>query len=71
MTQAQWRVYHCVVSYLDMHGYPPTVREVQAILGYGSTATPQHHIKALVAQGYLQGTGRRLRVGEREPITYH
>jgi repressor LexA len=61
MTEAQEKVYDCVVEYIDDNGYAPTVRQIGEILGYSSTATVQQHLKALVEKGYLSGAGRTLR----------
>ena len=60
MTEAQRKVYDCVVEYIDDNGYAPTVRQIGEILGYSSTATVQQHLKALVDKGYLRGAGRTL-----------
>ena len=65
MSDPQQKVFDVIAQYIADHGYPPTVREVQATLGYGSTATVQVHIEALRAKGYLAGAGRTLRLGFR------
>lgn len=65
VTEAQRRVFEVVAAFLHEHGYAPTVREVTDELGYGSTSTTHFHLKALVTQGYLAGSGRSLRLGWR------
>lgn len=63
MTESEQRVYAWVAQYLADHGWPPTVREIQAGLHYGSPSTVQVHLGTLRAEGYLSGAGRRLRLG--------
>jgi repressor LexA len=65
MTDAQRRVLDYVLAFMADKGYAPTVRQIGADLGYTSSATSQAHLKALVEQGYLRGTGRTLRPGDR------
>jgi repressor LexA len=68
MTPAQRRVYDYVLAFLADKGYAPTVRQIGDDLGYSSSATSQGHLKALVEMGYLRGTGRTLRPGDRAVI---
>ncbi len=65
MTEAQQRVYDYVAAFIKLEGYPPTVREIGAALGYSSSATTQQHVRALVEKGYLEGAGRTLKVSAR------
>jgi repressor LexA len=65
MTDAQRSVYDCVVEFIEDNGYAPTVRQIGEILGYTSSATTQQHLKALVEKGYLEGSGRTLKVTAR------
>lgn len=63
MTESEQRVYAWVAQYIADHGWPPTVREIQAGLDYGSPASVQTYLQALRNEGYLAGTGRQLRLG--------
>lgn len=38
---------------VDLHGYPPTVREICNAVSLSSTSTVHGHIKRLIDQGYL------------------
>jgi len=66
MTQMQARVYGYVAQYSQDHGYPPTVQEIANGLGYGSKSTVQAHLNLLRDKGFLEGTGRKLRLGWRD-----
>jgi len=65
MTEAQQRVYDFIVNFIALEEYPPTIREIGAALGYSSSATTQQHVRALVEKGYLEGSGRTLKVTAR------
>jgi biotin operon repressor len=64
LTERQRATLDAIRRLIQEKDYPPSVREVGKALGLTSTATAQHHIKALRDKGYLaQETGfRRLRV---------
>jgi len=40
-------------DYLEMHGYPPTVREIGRAVGISSTAAVTHHTKHLARAGLI------------------
>ncbi|MBO7368960.1 MAG: transcriptional repressor LexA [Clostridia bacterium] len=40
-------VYSFIESYVEENGYPPTVREICAELGFASTSTAQYYLKKL------------------------
>lgn len=63
MTDAQRAVYEFVARFLNGYGYAPTVREIQSGLQYKSPATVHVHLEALREEGYLDGSGRKLRLG--------
>ncbi len=54
LTQRQREVYEFVVSYLDSHGYPPTVREIGEAVGLASPSTVHAHLANLERAGYLR-----------------
>ena len=54
LTQRQREVYDYVVSYVDSHGYPPTVREIGEAVGLASPSTVHAHLANLERAGYLR-----------------
>lgn len=58
LTDRQADVLRMVAGYLDVHGRPPTVREIGDALGIGSTNGVSDHLKALVRKGYLARSDR-------------
>jgi repressor LexA len=54
LTQRQREVYEFVVSYVDAHGYPPTVREIGEAVGLASPSTVHAHLANLERAGYLR-----------------
>ncbi|MGN0262005.1 MAG: transcriptional repressor LexA [Eggerthellaceae bacterium] len=53
MTKRQRAVYDCIESFIQEHGYGPTVREVCESLGLSSPSTVHVHLKALEDKGYI------------------
>ena len=51
LTQRQQEVYEFVVSYVDSHGYPPTVREIGEAVGLASPSTVHAHLANLERAG--------------------
>ncbi len=43
-----------IISYIERHGYPPTVREIGDMVGLKSTSSVQHHLKVLFKEGRLE-----------------
>jgi repressor LexA len=65
LTPRQQQVLDTIVSYIDQHGYPPTVRELMAALGIQSPNGIMCHIKALERKHRVTrepGKSRTLRV---------
>jgi repressor LexA len=54
LTQRQREVYEFVVSYVDSHGYPPTVREIGEAVGLASPSTVHAHLAKLEQIGMLR-----------------
>ena len=68
--QTRKRVFDAINSYIDLHQYPPTIREIGEMVGLKSTCTVNHHVKMLLLSGELEtdhgsGTPRALRVPSR------
>ncbi|MDL2289573.1 hypothetical protein LJB83_02285 [Clostridia bacterium OttesenSCG-928-F22] len=57
MTKKQQRVYEFIIAFQRTNGYPPSIREICAALGYKSTATVHGHIRRLESIGLLQRNG--------------
>ena len=53
MTKRQKAVYDCIESFIQEHGYGPTVREVCESLGLSSPSTVHVHLKALEDKGFI------------------
>lgn len=53
-TERQQQVLNFVQSYVESHGYPPTLREICAHLGVSGTLSAMRHLEALEKKGYLK-----------------
>ena len=51
LTRKQEESYQCIVRFTEEHGFPPTVRELGALLGVASTSTVYSRIKQLEKSG--------------------
>jgi len=54
LTGRQKAVLDCLRSYAAEHGYPPTVREIGALLGLTSSSTVHSHLGALERAGIVE-----------------
>ena len=54
LTRKQEESYQCIVKFTEEHGFPPTVRELGALLGVTSTSTVFSRIKQLEKSGYIR-----------------
>ncbi|MGY5239204.1 transcriptional repressor LexA [Clostridium tertium] len=50
----QKEIYNFLISYSNIKGYPPSVREICTAVGLKSTATVHGHLKALEKKGLLK-----------------
>lgn len=48
------RIYQYVLSYMDEHGYAPSVREICDAMGLKSPSTAHFHLNNLAAQGIIE-----------------
>src|SRR5262245_20793070 len=48
-------------AYLDMHGFPPTIREIGEATGINSTSVVNYNLNKLVTMGYLARVGHKSR----------
>jgi len=65
LSEPQAKIVTFIADFIEEHGWPPTMREIQLALGYGSPSTVHNHIHRLVHLGYLEGSGRRMKLGWR------
>ena len=61
LTPRRQDVLKLVYTYLQEHGRPPTVREIQHEMGFRSTAVVKHHLDWLEKGGYLERASRSSR----------
>ena len=54
LTRKQGESYQCIVRFTEEHGFPPTVRELGALLGVASTSTVFARIRQLEKSGYIR-----------------
>jgi len=57
MTDRQQEVFNFIVAYIETHGYPPTIREMQEGLGIGSLRGVTIHLDALHKKGFIERMG--------------
>ncbi len=65
--QTRDKIMDAIVQYIDEHGYPPSVREIGAMVGLKSTSSVHFHMERLFKEGRLEtdadlGTSRAIRV---------
>ena len=53
ITKRQKEALEFIRGYQDKHGYSPSLEEIKEHLGLSSVSTAHHHVKALMAAGYL------------------
>jgi repressor LexA len=54
LTERQQQIWNFLVSYVDGHGYPPTVREIGEEVGLASPSTVHAHLANLERAGLLR-----------------
>ena len=65
LTPRQHQMFEFVKEFINDHGYPPTIREIQHSFGLKSTKGVKDHIDKLVAKGWLtrnNGAARAIRI---------
>ena len=55
------KIYDYIVSFTDLHGYSPTVREICDAVGLRSPSTVHSHLKILQEGGYLEKSDHKTR----------
>ena len=51
------KILQSIISYIETHGYPPTVREIGDSVGLKSTSSVQAHLKRMQIDGVIQTAG--------------
>jgi repressor LexA len=54
LTDRQQQIWNYLVEYVDLHGYPPTVREIGEEVGLASPSTVHAHLANLERAGLLR-----------------
>jgi repressor LexA len=54
LTRRQQQILDFIRSYLNRHGYPPSVREIGADVGLSSSSTVHSHLAALETKGFIR-----------------
>ena len=54
LTVKQSLVLKHIVNHIKREGFPPTIREIQTAMGYGSNNSPRHHLAALERKKYIK-----------------
>jgi len=49
----QKQILTCIQQHMDVHGYPPTVREIGTAVNLSSSSTVHAHLKSLEEQGHI------------------
>ena len=63
LSKMQQRIYEYIVSCIQDHGYPPSVREIGEAVGLRSPSTVHFHLKRLEEAGVIEkgaGKGRAI-----------
>lgn len=48
------KILQSIISYIEEHGYPPTVREIAIAVGLKSTSSVQAHLKRMQIEGVIE-----------------
>lgn len=62
LTKTQEKVLQNIIHFIDKNGFPPTIREIMALMGYASVNNVQRILNVLEQRGYIK---RNLRGGAR------
>ena len=53
LSEKQNKVLDAIIRYKQIHGFPPTVREICDLIGYKSTSSVASHLKVLREKGMI------------------
>lgn len=71
LSDTQRRIRQCLEDFIQLHGYPPSLREIAAAVGLASTSTVSHHLDALHAMGLVDWEPGRRRTIKVRPLSEH
>ena len=60
LTERRKKVLEFIREYVEVHGYPPSIREIASHLGVSGTLGVVKHLKALERGGYIRRVPRKL-----------
>lgn len=67
-TYVRQKILNMVIKYIELHGYPPTIREIADGVGLKSTSSVKNHLTKMIDSGMLEtdaetpGSPRAIRV---------
>ena len=61
LTERKALILEFVRRFDDLHGYPPSIREIASAVGLRSTKSVKDHLDWLVAHGYINRSDRAAR----------
>ena len=71
ITERQQKILDYIRDHLDLHGYPPTIREIGRHEGISSTSVVNYHLNKLVTAGRISrafGISRGLDLVDTVPV---
>lgn len=54
LTERQSQILQFIVGFVNVHGYPPTLREIGSVFGISSTNGVTCHLNLIEKKGYIQ-----------------
>mgnify|MGYP006252291709 CR=1 FL=1 len=60
-----------ILTVVEETGATPSIRDIQTVMGFGSTNAVRHHLKKLAEEGHLSEQGGRIALGPRYAVTVH
>jgi len=55
------KIYDFVLDYTKSNNYPPSVREICAVMGFKSTSTAQYYLDKMISSGIIQKSDNKKR----------
>ena len=65
------RILQHILKVVEETGATPSIRDIQTVMGFGSTNAVRHHLKKLAEGGHLSEKGGRIALGPRYAVTIH
>ena len=54
MTNKQKQILDFIITYIQQHGYSPTIQEIGDAVGFKSKNTTWHHVQNMFRQGIIE-----------------